>query len=457
MARRLAVLSLSILLAGCGGAKRPADQAEHRSADSAPKVAAAEFPPVDAARQVDEIIVAANELAAKKDWQGATRQLARAISLQPGRSELYVKRATLAAEGRMFSTAILDMNAAVKLEPRNPRLYNTRGYFHLLAEQLDNAEQDFNDAIGMDLAYPQPHNNRGLVAIARKDFARAVKEFDNSLRIDPRYADALNNRGFAQIHLKDYEQAVVSLTAALEVNPQFLNALTNRARAYMLWAKYAEAAADFTRAIELQPQQLAYYASRAEAWQAAGQTDLARADAEHVNWTSTLQDLNQQIARNPRSADPWVSRGNLFLQKHDLAAARESFRNALVAQPLNREALLGQTRLDMADGQHQKVVDACTALLAGGELFEARSLRGDALLELGKLDEAIADYQATRRLDGQVISAYLKRAQRLRAAGNSSQAQQDEQLAASLQQRLSADAGTGVIQVSAPEFPTAAQ
>lgn len=453
MAKRMLTVLVAGALAGCGGANSDSRHSQNQGAAQPVAQAAISPTPLTTPESVDSLLAAANELSTARDLQGALRKLTEAIKQAPQRSDLYVKRAAIEAESRMFSTAILDMTTAIKLEPQNPKLLNTRGYFHLVAEQLKQAEQDFNDAIGLDLSYPQPYNNRGLVAIARKDFALAVKEFENALRIAPDYGDALNNRGFALIHLERYEDADASLTLAIKQNPKFLNAITNRARARMLLGRYEQAAEDFTAAIEQQPSQLSYYASRAEAWRSAGKEELAKQDAEHVNWTSGLLEINQRIAHHPQQAEPWVERGEHFLRKNDRVAARESFRSAIKVAPLDRGALLGLARLDMADKDFQKVVDACAALLKGGEQFEARSLRADAYLELGKLNEAIDDYRLTRRMDAQVISAYRQRAAQLRAAGNAKQSEIDERMAETLQSQIAKSAESPVIHAAAPEFP----
>lgn len=437
MKRLTSVLALSCVLAGCGKSSTdsrpvterpsaPAVPAQPTSGEPAPDREAAFAAAMSTARQAIE----------QHDGDTAVRALSRAISLKPGASEPFVLRAAILAEANLLAQAIVDMSAAIGLDPGNPKLHNTRGYFLLLRQEHDRADQDFSDAIGLDLNYPQPYNNRGLTNIARGKFDEAIKDFDNAIRVKSDYVDAHNNRGFALMQLERFDEAIAAFTTALECNPSYINAVTNRARAYSLLKNQEQAVADYTRAIELSPETLQLYLLRAAEYRLLGREQDAHADVAHVEWVTTLVALDQRVRKHPSNSDAWVAKGRHFLTRQKTDQARECFDNALRLDPQSAPAHIGKAAAELQAKNFESTVRECDLALARDVYPEAHSLRADACLELGRLDEAIAGYEAARRFDSQVVRAYRERAAAKRAAGDETQASSDEQLANILEQRL---------------------
>lgn len=431
MKRYISVLALAATVAGCGDSKTAAPQAQSAAVSPAP---AASVPQVS----YEQLLKMADELVGKRNLNDAVQSLTQAISQNPNRSEAFVKRAAICSEVNLVAQAVADMSSAIKLEPDNAKFLNTRGYFLLLSKQYDRAERDFSDAIGLDLQYAQPYNNRGLVWVAQGKYEQAIKDFDNALKAKPDYLDAHNNRGFALLQSEQLEPAVESFTKALEIDAKYLNALTNRARAQMKLNRPAEAIADWTKAIELQPESPQHFISRAEAYHAADNEEAAARDLGHVEWLRTLTELNTKIARTPRDADAWATRGRHLLTEHRLDEAAKSFQNALTLAPAHVQALLGRAELAIENEDYAAAVNDCNEVLKHEFSYETLSLRGDAQFSLGNFGEAIADYESARRFDERVVDAYRQRAVQLRTNGDEQLAQADEKFAASLEKRLTA-------------------
>lgn len=451
MQRMTSLLLLTAFLVGCGnsdesqqteGTSNPTHNANVAAQNAQPEQAASVSQnPSQKTVTYEQLLSGVDQLLAKKDIKNAVKILSAAIKAHPSRSEAYIKRAAIFAENSLTKQAIGDMNSAIAIDTENPKLRNTRGYFLLLEKEYELAEQDFNKAVDLDPEYPQAHNNRGLVFIGQGKHIQALNDFQTAIKLKPDYIDAMNNLGFVYMQMEDpdYEQAVATFSRVLEIDAEYLNALSNRGRAYFHLQRYDEAIADFNAAIAVQPNNTQYFLHRSEAYKASGQEALARQDVEHVVWLKRLNEVNRRIANNPRNAELWIARGRLMLEElneQNLASAVKSFDNALALDSTHRTAVSERVHLHLRQGEFQAAVDLCTKTLESEESTEVRSLRGDALLQLGQLDAAIADFEACRRFDSRVVEAYRLRAEQHATAGSSELAQADRAHAERLERRL---------------------
>jgi tetratricopeptide (TPR) repeat protein len=306
--------------------------------------------------------------------------------------------------------------------PRNARLRNTRGYFYLSQNDLDRAMADFDDAIGLDLEYEQPYNNRGLVRIAREDYTNALLDFDAALAINPDYLDARNNRGFALMRLERHEEAIADFTTVLEKNESYVNAWNNRGLALAALERHEEAIDDFTHAIELQTSNLKYLLHRSTSLEALGRIEEAQADQFAVAWFQQLAAHNNTIGRDQHNPHSWIARGRHLLRGDRLEDAISDFNRALSEDPLCADAHVALAEVFLAQEDVAGAIAEATKAIECEPSFAAYSLRGDVHFQQEDYESAIADYEAARRLDSQVVQAYRSRSEQLTEAGDVEQA-----------------------------------
>ena len=399
---------------------------------------------VDAALQTDEGIqlsaeewmARADDLLSARDLRGAGQALNRALAADPELVDAYIKRAGVLAELGMSSQAIADMSEAIERRPDDARLHNTRGYFYLAQSNFTRATRDFNDAIGIDLEFAQPYNNRGLARIAQGDFETAVRDLDAALELDPEYHDAHNNRGLALMQLERFTEAIEAFSTAIELKPEYSGSWNNRGLAQHRAGEHAAAIEDFSHAIEMQPEALKFWMHRSVAREASGDSSGAEEDLAHAVWLRKLAELTQSLRQSPSSAERWVARGRHYLEKDELDSALQDFDRAVILDVSCAGAYSGRAAIYLRQGDTERAVRECTRAIERAPYHEAYSLRGDAHFERGDYDQAIEDYVAARRLDGQVAQAYLKRSQEHEAAGEIEQASADLEQAISLDPEL---------------------
>lgn len=402
-----------VVMTGCGDSDNPDAAAVQESGGSATGGSAStkSGKASPAAKTVEQAVA----LIQQQQFQSAVEVLNEAIEQDGEYAEAYFQRAGIYADAGRDAEAIADYNKALALAPKETRFLNMKGLFLLTRQQYDEASATFTEATKIDPSFAKAYNNRGLVELARRDFAAAARDFQKGIEIDPKYVDAYNNFGFACYQNGDDAKALKAFNQALELSPDYFNAYNNRAMLYMRAEKFAEAAEDFTKAIELNDSNIQLHLSRMTAWRELGRDDLARADEDRVRWLQGLAQIDANIRKSPDSARGYIQRASHLAEGGHSQIALTSFEKALELSPGDADALTKRASFWLNEGEPQKAIDDCNAALqslkASGEFnYKPISVRGDAWLALGKLDEAIADYTAAQRLDENVALAYYKRA-----------------------------------------------
>ncbi len=428
MSRRFALhhwplcLALGIGLTGCGKNDAPEETAESKS-PAAIKTTASSSP-------ADALVAEAVDFIQKRQFNEAITKLGEAIKTDSKCAEAYFQRAGILADAGKDRFALNDYSKAIELNDKDVRFHNMRGLFLLTRRQYEPAIQDFSTAIQADPKYVQAYNNRGLVHLAQSNYADAVADFNHAVEIDPTYVDGFNNRGFAYYQAENDGKALADFNKTIELNPKYLNAYNNRAMLFVRNKKYKQAVADFTSAIDIDPNNAKHYQNRAGAYAELGQQELAQADAARVRWLLKLDELNGAIARNPNEPQGYIQRASHLAKGGRTEIALANFEQAINVAPQSVEGLNGRARYWFDQGEYAKAIADCNQAIellktSSGWNRQTLSIRGDSYFKLGKLDHAIADFEATERLDPTVADAYFARAQQRQKSGDRAGAQSD--------------------------------
>jgi tetratricopeptide (TPR) repeat protein len=169
----------------------------------------------------------------------------------------------------------------------------------------------------------EPALARGRRAFSSGDFRSAERAFDQVLELDPENETARGNLSFiAQI--RDVEKAAAG-TSSQDVDPPQVHATDQEIQAEGLFqnALRAERDGDLFKAIEFDTRAL-------------------EADPGHPVARAHLSELRSKLP----SAEDLIRKGRDSFQKEDLEAALEQWRNALLIDPGNAQALEYVTRAE---------------------------------------------------------------------------------------------------------------
>ena len=282
----------------------------------------------------------------------------------------------------------------------------------------DAAIQACDEAIREAPLGPAAYYNRATEYQNKGDFDHAIGDYTKAIEIDPNFAKAYNNRGVAHRAKGEFDLAIDDYTKAIAIDPKEGDPYANRGDAYKLKGDFDHAAADDTKAIEIDPKDADAYNSRGYVYHAKGDFDRAIADYTKV------------IAIDPRSEAAYNNRGVDYEAKGDFDRASDDFTTAIENYPSDADGYINRCWLRATANRDLTLAfaDCGTALrLAPNDANDLDSL-GFLYLRLGRLDEAIANYDAALKANPRLAGSLYGRGLSKRKKGD--QADGDADIAA---------------------------
>jgi tetratricopeptide (TPR) repeat protein len=336
-----------------------------------------------------------------------------------------------------YQGALKDLDRALALNPQHICAYNTRA---LVKEQLNNipgAITDYSRAIAIgDEHVEYAYANRGrLKAEKFNDLQGALTDYNKSISIAPMAYNYLKRGNLKANRLNDLNGALQDYTLALELDPDYYYAYTDRAK--LKAGKFNDpkgAIADYDRAIAIAPEIASYYNARAQIkvnsqdFPAAladmnKAIDLDRNDAfyrargyiyrELNYWQAALVDYNMAIELNSLDDYSYAARGLLKAQKlDDVAGGNADVERAIAIAPTSASAYTsrGYLKVSYLNDDLGAIKDLNRAVeLDPTDSYNYR-LRGS--IKYQRLDNpsaALIDLERSIVLDPKYISSYFIR------------------------------------------------
>lgn len=383
-------------------------------------------------KAIADVMKKAQAFAARGMGAKAIEVLGQGIGVAPDNANLYRMRAEVYNASGEYASAMADYSAAVRLSPQDAKLHNVRGFFLMARGDAKRAEADFSKAVELDPKFAEAWNNRGLIFLAGNQSDRAIADFSQAIKTKDDYVDAHNNLGFAFYKAKKFDQAEASLNRALQINPDYVNAYNNRGLVRLQTKETDKAVADFTEAIKRNRFDVQYYVSRRVALLALKQTTAAAADAQRINWLTGLNTMNTRVRQDRGNPAVYIDRGRYFEQAGEQEEAIVDYTRALQLNPGSNDALVRRAAALNVIGRYDQAIADCDSALRLMDSPTAHSVRGDAWMKKGDVDQAIADFELAERFDRSVAQAYLMRAEKMEKAGDPAAAAEDRRHAKSL-------------------------
>jgi tetratricopeptide (TPR) repeat protein len=416
--RRLSCLAVITLLAvGCSQ-----DQPEQVSATPAAKSSDA---PARVIATVPELPPELAKLVESGDVPAMISGLSEALKKSPTSVSILAARSTLYLRTGVQDLALADLDRAIQAAPDIARLHNNRGFLLISMNRHAEARAAVERSLALDPNAASTHNNMGLLLLAEGRVQEAVPVFSRAIDLDDSYVDAYNNRGFCQMQLGLIDKALGDFNAALRLKPGYVNSINNRGLLKLMAGDLDASILDFTEAMLKDPLNPKYYVHRRQAYLTLGDAAKAKEDARKIQWLQELQVHNAAVSRDPNSVKALLARAEHFESAGDRDSAEVDLARAQMLEPTSVAVRLSRARFALSENNFQKVVDLCGEILDQQDSADARSLRGDALLKLGRYNDAIADYDAVGRFDPFVAEAYWRRGKQHAQSGASEEANAD--------------------------------
>jgi tetratricopeptide (TPR) repeat protein len=167
-------------------------------------VASAQFFTSDTGKSVGEKLK-------QGDQAGALAILDNAIAKGKDLTDAYEMRANLRSMTGNLRGSVDDLSEAIKLKPDNPQLYKRRALFRSFLRDSDGALKDYDSAIANGLKSDEVYTGRARIKADIGDIDGAIVDYRNALAANPNYASA--HLGLSRVYEKkgDIDGAILEL------------------------------------------------------------------------------------------------------------------------------------------------------------------------------------------------------------------------------------------------------
>jgi tetratricopeptide (TPR) repeat protein len=326
----------------------------------------------------------------------------------------------VALASRQFEASVQMAEAAVAAAPAMDVAWVTLGQALKAAGRFDEAKQAYLEAIRRDELSPlawigmgellmseglpeqalnayefvlrrrpamaAAHLRMGhALACTGKD-AEALESYERALTFAPKTPEAEFAAGFVLVRLGRMKDAERRYRRALTLRPDFAAAWMNLGCLLREEGREAYAEAALRRAVELRPEMI------------VGWLNLALLKREQRIFEDAEAHLQRAFALDPERVETLVAWCQLQAAKKDIAGAWEWLRWALARDPDNAEAVNMTGILMHTEGRFSVAIEAFERAETMGSRA-AVSNRGNSLLDLGKMDEALRAQEIAVELD----------------------------------------------------------
>lgn len=287
----------------------------------------------------------------QSDLDAALADLEKARQMEPHNVAVLLLRAAIQPDPEK---KLADLDEAVKLAPENAAVWRARAALLAELKRSDDALKDCEKALALDPTHEPTWYLKALLLADAQRKAEARATLDKALELLPQSAALLLARARLLIELDDHEGALKDLDRAHAVEADSAEVLLLRAVVHQQLDHADQALADIRRALKLAPESAAVRRVHGLILAQAGQM------------TEALAEMEKAHQLDPDDTPTMLQLAMLYMAKDNYARAIEMFTAVLQKEPENADALHG---------------------------------RGDALLNMGKQAEAIADYEKALKLD----------------------------------------------------------
>lgn len=281
-----------------------------------------------------------------------------------------------------------------------------RGDEEAAQSSIAEANRLLDEAIALDGNFKWAHLERGQFLLKRSqegDAEAALASFERTVAIDPRFAIGWQNLATAKLALGRQEEAIADLLHALEIRPNLPIAMVDLANAYGNQSSYEIALIFARRATEADPGSL-------HAWRYRGLLALERARKSlsdkalrEALLLEAEEAMSSALRLDPRAWSVYCERSTLYRETGRVQQASDDAANAVRFGSDKGMTHLAKARAMLDARRLSECIDAVNNAISLHKdndddscvLDEALFIRADAYGQLGKIDLARADWDAS--------------------------------------------------------------
>ncbi|HET9390827.1 MAG TPA: tetratricopeptide repeat protein [Steroidobacteraceae bacterium] len=295
------------------------------------------------------------------------------------------------------------LSGAAAIQPGNPVLQANLGNALNAVGRPAEALACYGRAVALKPDFAAAHHGRGMTLLRLGHAQAAVQALSNALRLAPGIASLHNDLAVALERLDRRTEALSHFERATQLDPNHAQAHLNRGLLEAALGRLSPALESVDRALALQPLHPATHANRGNIL-----ADLGRKE-------EAIASYDQALALQPRDPLTLCKRGRLLVSLQRLPEALNDFEAAVALAPGDLDAHFQRGVVLVHLERPADALQSFDRVLATDSATSAETLnnRGVVLVQLGRFEQAHADFARAIALQPRHREAYVNAANNL--------------------------------------------
>ncbi|MFN2502021.1 MAG: tetratricopeptide repeat protein [Pyrinomonadaceae bacterium] len=321
-----------------------------------------------------------------------------------------------------YANAIRSYEEIISKHPAEIEAYWRLGRLLLGEERYDDALRVLHQGLSTDTDAPDIYNALGVTYRDMGRHADAIAKTERYVQLAPKEANAYDSMALAFQAAGEYDKAQAAYERALRIDPDFDVAVLHRGNLYFQMGRYDDAIRSYEKYIRL----------AASDWDKAwGWGRIAVVESRRGRLREAAAAAEKEVKLDN---DSFVGSLIVALESRNTARAADLQQRLLEQSPYNERGLRPSPRLlhylrasaALESGQHEAAVRHFTQALRHRpmvwDIDSYEDCLANAFLKLGRVDEAIAEYERILKLNPNYPLARFHLAQALEQKGMASEA-----------------------------------
>jgi tetratricopeptide (TPR) repeat protein/DNA-binding winged helix-turn-helix (wHTH) protein/TolB-like protein len=361
------------------------------------------------------------------------------------KDKLYV-RAWYAIANLDFEAAMGPLRAVIAMDPQEVEAYWRLAILLEGEERFEEAIEVLKRALIIDPEAKNIYNTLGLLYADIGDHANAEAMIRRHASLAPREPNAWNSLGLVLDWAGRYEDAITAYERALALDPNFGLAIVHLGNTYFHQGRYAEAIEQYGRFIERTPTQI----ERARAWGRIAWVYMKKGDRARAE-DAARREMQLEPTALFNSVMLALDRGDFNHADELLKRSQKFVYTSRGARTSRRYPAYFRGVVALRSGRTDEAIESFRAVLGYRPPIWAIDVYEDclanALLGLGRYDEAISEYERILRLNPRYPLAHYHLALAYEGKGDTARA--DDYLRLFQEMWKDADADIPAVRASA--------
>ena len=309
---------------------------------------------------------------AKKDYQGARKELNDLLAEDPSDLDAQLRLALLYGEEKEYPKAIDQLTQILKARPTELKIRDYLGFLYEESKDTKKAIETYTFNVQLEPSFFEGHLHLGLLFYRLKQFPEAITHLTQALTINSKQPEAHIVLGLTYLQQDQFDDAARALEVGISQNPKSADLHFNLGTVYDKLNRFDDVERVMETAIKLDPHHadalnyLGYsYAERGvKIDQALSLTKQAVAlkpsngyYVDSLAWalfksglvTEALTEMKRAVALAGDDPVLYEHLGDIYAKQRNLSDARESWLHALELDPSNNKLMDRFRELGMGD------------------------------------------------------------------------------------------------------------